>query len=119
MKKILAICILAASLPSVAIAGCDKCKEDSVQKKLEHLTEKLELNVEQQGKVQAILEDKKAKKQALKKKYNIDAYRAENMAVGAEHKAALNALLTPEQQKQLQQCEGKKSKKKKKHKLDS
>ena len=117
MKKLLTAFILASALPLTAAAGCSDCKKHSdPAEKLAHLTEALELTAEQQEKVKAVLEEKHAKKEALKKKYKLEAYYKKKNAIKEKSKKDLDALLTEEQKGKLQQCHSKKGKKGKKEK---
>lgn len=120
MKKLLSIALLAVVLPLVAVAG--NGKSDAPEQRVEMLTKKLDLTPEQQEKAKAILEDAETKNEALAKKYNLEAYKAERQDLHNASQKAMSEMLTPEQRQKLEtmkkQKAGKKHNKEKKHKKD-
>lgn len=81
------------------------------EQRMQKMVKKLDLTDEQQQSIKAIHDEAKAKKDALDKQYNIEAYRKAKRAIGNESRTKFETVLTDEQKAKLE-----KMKKKKKHK---
>ena len=99
---ILGLAILLGSSSIFAQANPDRPRH-SPEKRLEHMTENLELTPDQQQAIREIDESFKDESEAIRKKH--EAVRAESKALHDARRKEMNKVLTPDQQVKLDEME--------------
>ena len=115
MKILLTVLVITVSL--IAIPTMAEKMPKPIDKKVESLAKKLDLNDSQKQQLKAIFEESKNERETLDKKYKMDAYKAEKKLLREKRKGKVDAILNEQQKAKLDKMRkhtGKKDSKKNK-----